>query len=200
MLPLTILSAFFGAKLLSDLWDARPWQVLTRPAICLALAWAALFAVQVDVLFLRDSRYAAERWMREHVRPGELVETFAPHSLHKYYPRFPPHVRVRSGKLAAGTRWEPRETPPHMIRAPNLDTGREAPDYIVLSEFWYRRFLEPGSEATPEARVLRALARGETGYDLAAEFKTPVLVPLRDLKVNPRILVFRKVQPASAGR
>ena len=72
-----------------------------RAAICLIFAYAALFPIQLDLLFMGESRYAAERWIQEHFEQGALVETFAPHILLKYYPRFP------SGSSCAAARSRP---------------------------------------------------------------------------------------------
>lgn len=192
VLPIAIVLAFFGGKLLADLWHGPRWRPAVRTAICLALAYAALFPIQLDVLFLRDSRYGAERWLEAQVPAGAVVETFAPHSLHNYYPRFPARVKVRSSWLAAGTRWDARTPRPDRVQLPNLYTGKEPAHTIVLSHLWYARFLEPDMRDTPEARVLRDLFSGDLGYERVAAFETSTLVPVRHLPLNPRILVFER--------
>ena len=78
------------------------------------------------------------------------------------------------------------------LRMPNVSEGREVPDYIVLSEEWYSRFLTVRAANTAEAQVLRDLFRGGLGYSLVAEFKTATFVALTGLPVNPRILIFEK--------
>ena len=193
VLPMGIIMAFFGGKLLADLWYTGPWMRLTRAAISLAFAYAAAFPMQLDILYLKESRYAAEQWMQEHFRQGAIVETFAPYVLHKYYPRFPSWVKVQSSKLESGTQWEPQAL--NRVRLPNLYTGREAPDYIVLSGKWYERYLKARAADTDQARVLRELFQGSTGYTLAAAFKTPTVVPIWTLPINPRILIFERAYP-----
>jgi hypothetical protein len=201
VMPIAIVMAFFGGKLLAEVWETGPWRAAARTAVAGAFAYAVLFAIQIDLLFLNDSRYAAERWMRAHLEKGDVVETFAPQSVLDYYPRFPEWVRVRTGDLAAGTRWEPLDVEPERVQVPNLYSGREAPDVIVLSESWYARFLTPEEAGTAEARVLEELFHDRTGYRLAAAFKTPTFVPLRDVDINPGILVFERRQgPAGQGR
>ena len=71
------------------------------------------------------------------------------------------------------------------------------PDYIVLSEIWYYRFVE--DPETREAEALRELFRGELGYRAVANFYTTPLVPIRDLFMNPRILIFEKAPPEAGG-
>ncbi len=76
-LPIGIFLAFFGGKLLADLWQQTRWKTLTRAAICAVVAYAALFPVQLDYLLLRGSRYQAEQWMQQHLPQGAIVETLA---------------------------------------------------------------------------------------------------------------------------
>ncbi len=191
VLPIGIIIAFFGGKLLSEVWQQGPWQKLRRVAICVAYAYAALFAVQLDLLLLRDPRYAAEEWLQERLKPGDLIETFSPSdTFFKHYPRFPIWVKVRSSKLQSGTQWEIRETEHKML--PNLYTGREPPEYIVLSKFSYGGLLALKAEHSDEARVLNDLFEGRTDYSLAATFETPTLVPIDGLSINSRIDIFAR--------
>ena len=75
---------------------------------------------------------------------------------------------------------------------PNLYTGREPPEYIVLSKFWYGGLLASEAEHTDEARVLNDLFEGRTDYSLAATFETPTLVPIDGLSINSRIDIFAR--------
>jgi Dolichyl-phosphate-mannose-protein mannosyltransferase len=189
VLPIGIILAFFGGKLLADIWHSGPWKKLRRGAICLAFIYAGLFPVQLDLLLMgRESRYAAEQWIQQHFRKDAIVETFAAQNVRLGwdYPRFPHWIKVRRGKLAAGTQWMPYETPPDTVRLPNLYSGREAPDYIVLSTPSAGR-VRPDSE---EEKTLAAFYQGRLGYALVATFKAPTIVPIRLLPVNPKIDIF----------
>jgi 4-amino-4-deoxy-L-arabinose transferase-like glycosyltransferase len=198
VLPISVIIAFFGGKLLAELWYKSPWKSLTRAAICLAFTYAAVFTIQLDLLLMADPRYAAEQWIQEHFEQGALVETFVPYTLHSYYPRFPSWVKVRSSKLEAGTQWEPLGSKANKAHLPNLYTGREAPDYIVLSGLWYKRFMRDNMVDTDAGRVLSELFHGHTDYTLVATFQTPTVVPI-DLIINPRIDIFAKVKKAGTG-
>ena len=193
VIPIAIILAFFGGKLLADIWDKAQWKHLSRAAIALAFAYAVIFPVQLDLLLMGESRYAAEQWIEEHFEAGALVETFAPHQLLKYYPRFPPSVKVRSSRIEGGMQWEPLETKGDMTSLPNLHSGSEAPDYIVLSELWYERFIDTEAEGTDGGRVLSDLFQSRTPYTLVASFKTRTLVPI-DLSINPRIDIFARTK------
>jgi len=198
-LPIGIIMTFFGGKVLAELWHHAPWKSLTRAAICLAFAYAAIFPLQLDFLFIKESRYAAEQWMQEHFEDEAIVETFDGTNAHNYNPRFPAWVKVRTSKLEAGTRWEPQPRRADRVRLPNLYTGREAPDYIVLSSFWYERFLDARAPDSGQRRVLKELCQGTLGYTLVATFKTPTLVAMGDLQINPRIVIFERAKKRSVN-
>jgi 4-amino-4-deoxy-L-arabinose transferase-like glycosyltransferase len=191
VLPISIIIAFFGGKLLAEVWDGTQRKSLARAAICLAFVYAAIFPIQLNLLFLGESRYAAERWMHEHFEKGALVETFTPYPLLKYHPRFPSWVKVRSSKMQSGTLWEPLESGADATRVPNVYTGREPADFIVLSEFWYKRFLGGRMASNDAKRVLSDLFNGRTEYALVATFHVETIVPI-NLTINPRIHVFAR--------
>jgi 4-amino-4-deoxy-L-arabinose transferase-like glycosyltransferase len=188
VLPMSIILAFFGGKLLAEIWRRGPWAKLRRVAVCLVFAYAALYPIQLDLLLMGgDSRYAAELWMRERFRRGAIVETFAPSYLHLawYYPRFPSWIKVRVGKYPPGAEWIPQETSPQKVRFPNLYLGREAPDYIVLKFF-------PANGNFDQKSVFSDLFQGALGYTWVATFGTSTIVPIDGLTINPRIDIFER--------
>ena len=192
VLPIGIIMAFFGGKIISEVWQQGPWQNLRRVAVCLVFGYAAFFVVQLDWLFLNDPRYAAEKWLQEHLRKGAIVETFAPQdSFFKHYPRVPTWVKVRSSKLEAGTNWEVRNIRPDRQTLPNHYAGREDADYIILTKYmtdWYGGWMEN----TKQAQILKDLFEGRTAYALAASFTTPTFLLLYELPLNQRIDIFAK--------
>jgi hypothetical protein len=190
-MPIAIILSFFGGKVLSVLWDLSSWKKLGRTCVCLTIAYAAIFPMHMDWLLINESRYAAEDWMKTHLREGSLVETFADPVLYKYYPRFPSWVRLRSSKIESGSRWEPITADSDKVRLPNIYRGREDPDFIVLSDFWYGRFLEEQPRATQEASFLADLFEGKTDFSLVAEFKTATFTS-HGLHINPRIVIFER--------
>jgi hypothetical protein len=182
LIPVTIIMAFFGGRLLAEIWDWGARQRLLRVAVCLVFVYAALFPIQVDLLMLYgESRYAAERWMRQHMPPGTLVETFARSHLHLcwFWPRFPSWVKVRTSNFATSNQWEPRVIKPEKIRLPNLYQGKESPDYIVLSS------------GDRDLRTMSDLYNGRMGYKLVATFKASPFVPV-DLQIDTRIDILER--------
>jgi 4-amino-4-deoxy-L-arabinose transferase-like glycosyltransferase len=191
VLPIGIIMSFFGGNLAARVWQCGPWQTLRRGVVCCVFIYAALFAIQLDILFLKDPRYAAERWLKDHLKAGDIIETFAPSvSFLKHSPRFPPEVNVRMSRLEAGTQWEVEEIRPDQKMLPNLYSGREDADYIVLSKYWYRRLLVPTAMNSTEARVIADFFQGRTDYTLVATFQTPIFMPIFELSINERIDIF----------
>lgn len=191
VLPIGIIMAFFGGKFLSEVWQNGAWKKVQRVAIAGVFAYAGLFAIQLDLLFLNDPRYAAERWLKATLKDDAIIETFAPSdTFFKHYPRLPNWVKVRSSKIEAGTDWEVRKIRADRTTLPNLYTGREDPDYVILTKYWYSRFMTPAAENTDQARVLKDFFEGRTEYALVASFETPSFVPVSGLPINSRIDIF----------
>ncbi len=134
-------------------------------------------------LITRDPRYEAKDWLEERLKREQLLVSVSPSdTFFKHYPRFPIWVKVRSSKLQSGTQWEIRETEHKML--PNLYTGREPPEYIVLSKFSYGGLLAPEAEHSDEARDVKHLLEGRKDYSLAVTFETPTLVRIEGQAIN----------------
>jgi hypothetical protein len=95
LLPLAPLLAVPAGIGLVTLLDVRTGPVLRRVArafaaiLVVSLLWRA---VSVDAMLITDSRYAAELWLRDHVRPDDLVATIGEPI---YLPRLPgPHQSI----------------------------------------------------------------------------------------------------------
>jgi hypothetical protein len=96
--------------------------------------------LSIDALLLRDTRYEAERWLREHTSAGEVVGYTGPEyylpRLHEFHSR----------------RLRPTETV----------LSREGPEFLVVNPDYAARF-EPGSR---EHEFFSRLASGRTRYGL----------------------------------
>jgi hypothetical protein len=157
---------------------------MQRAATLAVLAFAAARAASVDVLLVRDSRYAVEDWLRREVGPAPLVAAVGPL---EYLPRFD------------GLHW--RRLGPAAVRLAQVN-----PDVVVVNADYARR----ADEGTGERAFYTALDDGSLGYRVALRQRTDPRTLLdtdalrRDGpghiwsnldKVDPEIVVYRRTAP-----
>ncbi len=199
-LPIGMILAFFGGKLLADLWQQTRWQGLTRAAVCGVLAYVALFPIQLDYLLLRGSHERAEQWMQAHLPKGAIIETLAfdHQHLNWAYPRFPAWVKVRYSRAKTPTMWESAPILAKHVRLPNLYRGAEAADYIIVGENKSEDVaLQHQPVKTTRDQIIQNLFAERLGYTLVATFKAPTIVPIRYLPVNQTLYIFERKRELS---
>jgi 4-amino-4-deoxy-L-arabinose transferase-like glycosyltransferase len=136
-IPLAALLSLFAGVGCSRLWSGGRWyRALVVPAFLYSLGRA----VSVDALLLHDTRYAAERWLRENVPAGQVVAYLGPEY---YLPRL-------------------HEFTTRRLRPTTTVLERESPDFLVVNPEYGSRF-DPG---TREHELFSRLASGRTGYAL----------------------------------
>jgi len=182
LLPVALVLSLFGGLALARTWRAGAWT--QRAATLAVLAFAAARAASVDVLLVRDSRYAVEDWLRREVGPAPLVAAVGPL---EYLPRFD------------GLRW--RRLGPAAVRLAQVN-----PDVVVVNADYARR----ADEGTGERAFYTALDDGSLGYRVALRQRTDPRTLLdtdalrRDGpgriwsnldKVDPEIVVYRRTAP-----
>jgi 4-amino-4-deoxy-L-arabinose transferase-like glycosyltransferase len=172
-LPVFVLLTWPAARL-ADEWLGAGRRARTVAALVLAgtIGWAILQGLALGVLYTRDSRYAAEAWMREHIPPGATVLGVKPaYSL----PRFPP-----GRKLVLRDLWD-------YGGEQTADIQDVDPDYVVIGMGLQLRREDP-------ARFERFFV--DRGYRVAAEFKSPLPRFGREIielhSINPRIVIFER--------
>jgi hypothetical protein len=145
---------------------------------------SAARAVETQWLFATDSRYRAERWLDEHLRPGAVVEYYQKET---YVPRFLGDVRghfIEMGdRSVAGLR-------------------QRNPDAIVLSSasrksiahIWNPDWRETRDLLTPVAEAIelkQAIERQTLGYRKAVTIgQEPRLLRLRITSLAPEITIY----------
>jgi hypothetical protein len=143
-------------------WIAKRAPLGLRALACAVVGGAvapALFGcVAVDVAMLRDPRYDAEAWMRDHIRPGDTLEVYG-NDVH--LPRLPQDAvltRVDSTPLKG------RNPLPGLREVEDSFSNVEArkPRFILVSEFWAYKYL-----ALPEQ--LTAKGRSVSGEQMAID-------------------------------
>ncbi len=129
-------------------------------------AWGLFRCVAVDVELLNDPRYAVERFLAEHVAPGDTIEV---HGFNVYLPRFPAtaHViRVDTRPLRSRS---PLPGVEEIEQHWSLVEERK-PRWIVVSQAYAWRYLGTGAEGTGTGRVIAAGQRERERDEPARRF------------------------------
>ncbi len=175
-LPIAILLSFFGGRAVAALDGFRPpWRVIARTAAGAAFVYSFSLAASVDILMVKDSRYAVERWLHAHVPQGTRIAAVG---LPNYLPRLD------------GYAW--RSIEPRLAAL----EGPVKPDYVVLNTRYSSLF----ADGSPERRFFEEFHDIGLGYRLAYRYQTPLgWLPLRTEGVrsnlaltNPEIEVYER--------
>jgi 4-amino-4-deoxy-L-arabinose transferase-like glycosyltransferase len=139
-----VLAIFAGAFVDSVLRDDAPARRWRMAACAAGLAFVVWTGVSIDLMMILDSRYAAARWIGMHRMHGRVgLVGFQP-----YLPYIPGGVRLMGG--------------------PNEFEGEHRPTYVIVNAELLRR----GSLPPVERAWQRFLDSGQSGYVVAARFKT----------------------------
>jgi hypothetical protein len=149
LLPVTTLLALGAAIGLRWFLDDWPRHRLGRlTAVGVLIGWLLWRVVSVDVLLIRDSRYPAEAWLRDHVTRDALVASVNELG---YLPRL--------------------ETFRHREILPTIaDTLANRPDFIVVNS----EFLKRSPNDSPERTWLDWLETGAAPYETVYRHKAPL--------------------------
>jgi hypothetical protein len=203
LFPAALILAFFAARAAVLAWESRHLALrgLGAAIAVLVIGLGLLRGVDLTHAMVRDSRYAAAAWLATHAPAGTTADFFGESG------ELPP---LASG--VATTRTLPyfgavykHDTGPAAVQAA-LDAWRARhPDLIILLPDHSSRPGEPYNATCPP-EIYAGLLRGAYGYELAAFFETPPLLPwvrrpnLDYPSVNPPIRIFtRKAAPATAS-
>jgi hypothetical protein len=166
-LPQSVLIAVYGGVAIDALVfrlrvPTARW--IARLAVGASFCAALFVTANVDASLLCDPRYDAEAWMKTHVAPGDVVETYGQNV---YLPRFPASARVvRVGPQPAD----------HKNPMPNVEevlgayenAAVRAPRFIVVCEGWAWRYLFVDPDAAMAPGRMLAPTQRETSSDAAA--------------------------------
>jgi hypothetical protein len=185
VLPMCFVLAIFGGLSLDRvLSQTARWRRVGSGVVAAAFAYTLLYAATVDVLMIEDSRYEAERWIKAHARPTDVVGISG---LHEYLPRLDDFPLDDISTL-------------ERLR-------REQPEFVVLNAD-YARAVPP---ETAWGQMIGALNSDAAGYRRVARFRHaspwpwlprahPDLVGPRDettvfstlRNINPTIDIFQR--------
>jgi hypothetical protein len=193
MLPAASLLAPFVALAIHQAFATRrSLGRIATAAAALALGLLLLRSTDLTYQMVRDSRYAAARWLRDNTRPGDRIEHFGPAQ------KLPP---LQAGVVNAFA------APYHgMYVAPDVSDAaadrilngwlERRPTFVVAIPDFTSEPGIPHSRSFPP-QLYRAMLENRTPFRLVAFFQTPRLFPwlptanLDYPTVNPPIRIFR---------
>lgn len=148
LLPICVVQALFGGVAVDRLLRPpdsarRTWRIAI---VGTAFGYSLLYASTVDVLMIRDSRYTAERWLRDHAGRDHLVGTVFPLVV---LPRMGDVESVDIGTIEDLRRW--------------------GPSYFVVNADYARAV----PEDLPVGHLVSGLQHETLGYRLAFRYRSP---------------------------
>lgn len=148
MLPVClVLSLFGGLAFDRGLPAGKRARIWRAAVVCAAFVYTLIYAATADLVMLRDSRYAVEQWLADHVASGDVVGYVFPQ---QYYPRLEPFNHAEIASIA--------------------DLRQEQPSYYVLNAD-YARAEPPDSEI---GQLVSGLQNGTLGYGVVFRYRQPV--------------------------
>jgi hypothetical protein len=157
----------------------RPW---VSGAV---LARAAVGALLVVRLFYVDSRRLAEQWIECHVPPGDAVDVITNHV--GYAPRVPEDRPLR----VVPTLSREMAPPDRFVEAAAAYHEQAAP-WLILTESYYRRFLDHPDQRPERAAFFRDLLEGRGGFEVVARFRQRAWLRPEVEFVDPEIVILKK--------
>ncbi len=140
---------------------------LVRIAGAAAVLLGLRIALTVLVNMLGDPRYEAERWLREHTQPGDVIETYGGNV---YLPRFP---EGRIVERIGPTPPRSRNPMPGIVevQAPYSDVVARNPKVVVFSQCFVWRYRQP-PRGEEDGRIMPEAQRHElSDADATAHFR-----------------------------
>jgi hypothetical protein len=174
-------AAWLAAAALNAIGDHKA-RMVAQVAV---LARAAAAALLVSRLFFVDSRILAARYLEANVPPGATVDLIAND------PGYAP--TVPEGRTLRRVATLSREMAPVPVF---VDAARryadEAAPWLVLTESFYRRFLEHSDQQPERAAFFKDLLEGRGGFAVAGRFRQEGFWRPANEFLDPEIVVLRK--------
>jgi 4-amino-4-deoxy-L-arabinose transferase-like glycosyltransferase len=182
-LPACLILSFFGGQFLASIFKATAkLAILSRAAVAAVFLYSGFYAFSLDLLMVKDSRYAAENWIKENIPADSFIGLGV---LPVYGPRIP------------GFRHFKMDNP--FMKLSRLPSP---PEYIILTTEWSRRFVPPSDME----RRIRQFYLEKEGYKITYRYRTPLSwLPLDNRRVieqintiNPEVLILKRrdIDPA----
>jgi hypothetical protein len=183
LVPIVLILSIFAGHAMAVFTRSGAFAGIRRTGAAAAICFTLAYAASVDTLLVADARYAAERWIRDHIAPGTRVMVIG-HGA--YAPRLD-HLEVITS------------TEPTLE-----DVSGASPEYLITTSIFDEwRFRDSPRSLT----FLQALAAGRTAYRLASVERGRPAFNLLNIegirtnldKVNPEIRIYQRAG-SSASR
>ena len=137
LLPQAVFACFYiGIAAAWLAFNANRWLAIVARVGLTATALMALHhGIAINAAMLMDPRYDAERWMAQHVGPGDTIEIYGQNI---FQPRYPAHARV--SRVGQGD-LKVRNPLPGVTELREPFTTPRAPEFIVVNGKWMQRYL-----------------------------------------------------------
>jgi hypothetical protein len=189
---------FVGLALARGLDSKRlAWKRVAIAVAAIAIAWQFALLAHLHQTLWRDSRFAMEHWVREHVAPGATIEAY---TQARYLPRLADTYRYSI--VANSFDAQAYELQADALTAQAL--RQRSPDYVmVLQDSWLSGDpgrIDAGRVPGPAQarRYFDDLLAGRAGYDVVAKFETPTWLPYRQITSGTQptsVLLARAARP-----
>lgn len=172
VMPLAIPLSVLAAYAIMAGWRAGKLFRLVAAVACVAgLGTLLLYTADLTYDMLRDSRYSASAWYKEHARPRDRILFFgAKH----FQPHYEPSVELIKIEYSAEVLPAITQQRPEFItiNPDNTTEKRWRVEWRKGRHSIYSEYVLP--------EVYAQLVRGELGYRLVAQFQSPRLLPWLD--------------------
>jgi hypothetical protein len=182
LLPIVVILSIFAGYGMAVFTQPGAFAAVRRMLAAAAIAFSVAYAASVDVLLVSDGRYAAERWIRDHIPAGSRVMAVG---YDLYVPRL--------DKLDVITSTEPTLE----------EVSAASPDYLITTSIFDEwRF----RDSPRSLEFLQALTAGKTQYRLALVERGHPPFNLLHLdgvrtnldKINPEIRIYQRAGSAAS--
>jgi hypothetical protein len=175
-IPICVILSLFGGWLLSGfLKPGSKFHAIRVVVVSLAFVYSIVYAVSVDILMARDSRYHVEQWLEKNIESNAVIGIT---DSAVYLPRLDGYKTVH-------------------IDASMQDVERKKPDYIILNAENYRNAQVKRTIYNFHIELNRRMIPYERVLDYRFNSKW-ILLNLNGMftnldKINPRIQVFKRL-------
>lgn len=203
LLPVAFVMSFFAARALAMAWQSR-LQVLRWASVAvgiLVVGLGLLRGVDLTHAMINDSRFAAAEWLAARAAPGARIEFFGESA---ELPPLSTDVLTTRSIAYRGAVYQP-DLGPAAVEEILSGWRQRQPEMIILVP---DHSSPPGVpyNITCPPEIYRGLLDGAYGYQLAAQFETPRLLPwvrrpsLDYPSVNPPVRIFTRIATGVGAR